>query len=68
MLRSLLEQLDLLERLSEESVARLEELVGGRADVRRLRAIPGICPVIAATIRAEAADIGGSPSVRAFAA
>jgi len=67
-LRTLLDQLDLLERLTEEIETRLEELVGERADVRRLQAIPGIGPVIAATIVAEVADITRFPSARAFAA
>ncbi len=44
------------------------ELIGERDDARRLRQVPGIGPIIAATIIAETADIGRFQSARAFAA
>lgn len=65
---SQLRQLELLYTLSAELEKRSAELTNERDDARRLRQIPGIGPIIAATIIAETADIGRFQSARAFAA
>ncbi len=57
--------LDEQQRIIEERVG---ELMTSREDANRLQKIPGVGPIIAATIVAETADIGRFPSARAFAA
>ncbi len=67
-LHTQLQQLDLLYQLSADLEKRAAELISDRDDARRLRQIPGVGPIIAATIIAETADIGRFQSARAFAA
>jgi transposase len=67
-LESLLSQRDLVIGWVDVIEQRIEELVGARDDYRRLQAVPGIGPVIAATILAETAGIERFGSARKFAA
>lgn len=67
-LESLLSQHDLVTGWTEILEQRIEELVVKRDDYRRLQAVPGIGPVIAATILSETAGIERFGSARKFAA
>jgi transposase len=67
-LESLLSQYDLVLGWMEVLEQRVEELLQEREDYRRLQAVPGIGPVIAATILAETAGIERFGSARKFAA
>lgn len=67
-LGSQLRQLDFLLGESAGLEARLKAKVREREDVRLLQTVPGIGPILAATIVAEAADISRFPGPRAFAA
>lgn len=67
-LESLLGQLDLALEWTAKIEKRVEELVKDRADYRRLQVIPGIGPVVGATILAETQGIGRFPTARKFAA
>ena len=55
-------------RWMERIEKRIKESVKERDDNKRLQAIPGVGPVIGATILAESAGIGRFPNARKFAA
>lgn len=67
-LESLLCQYDHLYVWKEKIEARIKELMKDREDNKRLQAVPGIGPVIAATILAESAGIERFKSARQYAA
>jgi transposase len=67
-LESLLSQYDHVCSWKEKIEVRIKELMKVRDDSRRLQAIPGIGPVIAATILAESAGIERFTSARKYAA
>lgn len=67
-LESLLAELALLLEQQESIEQRVREVTSTNDDARRLREIPGVGPIIAATILAETADIHRFQSARAFAA
>lgn len=67
-LEVLLEMLDLAMRLSESVESRLIALSEQSKNFHRLKTIPGVGPVIAATILAEATDITRFSKARQFAA
>ena len=67
-LKTQLVELGVLEELQSTIDQLAGELMADREDAKRLQKIPGIGPIIAATILAETADIHRFPSARAFAA
>jgi len=67
-LESLLGQYDTTCDWMERIEKRIKESVEERDDYKRLQAIPGVGPVIGATILAESAGIGRFPNARKFAA
>ncbi len=67
-LQTLLIELGMLDQQQDTLEKRVGEILSGRDDARRLQQIPGIGPVIAATIIAETADIERFGSARSFAA
>ncbi len=67
-LESLLSQYDLIGSRKEKIEVRIQELMSDRDDYKRLQAIPGIGPVIAATILTESAGIERFTSARKYAA
>jgi len=67
-LESLLSQYDHACSWKGKIEVRIKELLGTRDDYKRLQAIPGIGPVIAATVLAESAGIERFTSARKFAA
>jgi transposase len=67
-LESLLSQYDLVLGWMEVIEQRVQELLREREDYQRLQAVPGIGPVIGATILAETAGIERFGSARKFAA
>lgn len=67
-LESLLSQWDFVRAWMDVIEQRVEQLVQDRRDYQRLLAVPGIGPVIAATIVAETAGIERFKSARKFAA
>lgn len=67
-LESLLSQWDIVRGWMDVLAQRVDQLVKDREDYRRLQAVPGIGPVIAATILAESAGIERFGSARKFAA
>ncbi len=66
-LQTLLIELGTLAELQKSIESRVGELIADREDARRLQEIPGVGPIIAATIVAETADIQRFKSARAFA-
>ena len=67
-LQTLLIELGVLDEQQKTIEQRVGELMVSREDARRLQKIPGVGPIIAATIVAETADIHRFRSARAFAA
>ena len=67
-LETLLIELGVLDKQQQTIEKRVAELMASNEDARRLQAIPGVGPIIAATIVAETADIQRFRSARAFAA
>lgn len=67
-LHVLLQRLDMSEGLSELVEPRLMQLASGSDDFRRLKTVPGIGPILAATILSEAQGIERFSSARKFAA
>lgn len=61
-------ELGMHEELQRTIERHVEELTSDRDDIKRLQKIPGVGPIIAATIVAETAGILRFPSARAFAA
>ena len=66
-LQTLLIELGMLDEQQKVLEHRVGELMASREDARRLQKIPGIGPIIAATIVAETADIQRFGNARAFA-
>ncbi len=67
-LETLFDHVDLLLTLSGKLEKRSAEIISDREDAQRLQQIPGVGPVIAATIVAETADINRFDDARAFSA
>lgn len=67
-LECLLLQYDQNRALQELVESEVEQLISSRQDYRRLQAIPGVGPVIAATILAESAGIERFKTARQYAA
>ena len=67
-LETLLVELGVLDEQQKTIEDHVADLLAEREDAKRLQEIPGVGPIIAATILAETADIQRFPNARAFAA